>query len=329
MSREDDLIAHYFAPLAGEGAFALTDDAAMLTPSPGHDAILTVDALVAGVHFLPDDPPASIARKALGVNLSDLAAKGASPRGFLLSLALPAPPDAGWIAAFAAGLGEAARDWGCPLLGGDTTATPGPLTLSITAIGEVPTGRMLRRLGARPGDWIGVTGTIGDAALGLRLLTERQPSVWPGLDDASRQHLIDRYRHPRPRLALAPALRDFATAAMDVSDGLIGDLMKLLRVSGVAGVLDRDAVPLSAAARAVLAIEPAGHDITLTGGDDYEILFAIAPETWNALETAAVETGIAISRIGSVMAGEGLTMRADGQAIPVPAAPSYDHFRKP
>lgn len=221
------------------------------------------------------------------------------------------------------------RGIGGALLGGDTTATPGPLTLSITAIGEVPTGRMLRRLGARPGDWIGVTGTIGDAALGLRLLTERQPSVWHGLDDASRQHLIDRYRHPRPRLALAPALRDFATAAMDVSDGLIGDLMKLLRVSGVAGVLDRDAVPLSAAARAVLAIEPAGHDITLTGGDDYEILFAIAPETWNALETAAVETGIAISRIGSVMAGEGLTMRADGQAIPVPAAPSYDHFRKP
>jgi thiamine-monophosphate kinase len=172
---EDELIARYFGPLAGPGALELKDDTALITPVPGHDLVLTADAIVAGVHFLPDDPPDSIGRKALGVNLSDLAAKGADPLGFVLTLALPPDWTETWVAGFAAGLGGMARELGCPLLGGDTVRTPGPLSISVTAFGTVPEGRMVRRTTARPGDAICVTGTIGDAALGLALSLPTRP----------------------------------------------------------------------------------------------------------------------------------------------------------
>ena len=200
---EDDLIARYFAPLAGPAGLGLKDDAALLTPPPGRDLVLTTDALVAGVHFFADDPAGAIARKALRVNLSDLAAKGAAPLGFLLSLALPAGWTADWLEDFARGLGEDARAYDCPLLGGDTVKTPGPLTLSITALGSAPTGGMVARTGVRPGDRLYVSGTIGDAALGLRLRLGQGPL----LSEARRLHLLDRYLLPRPRLALAPAMR--------------------------------------------------------------------------------------------------------------------------
>src|SRR3712207_2888570 len=245
---EDSLIARFFAPLAGEGALGLKDDAACLTPKPGHDLVLTADALVETVHFLPGDPPGSIARKALGVNVSDLAAKGADPAGFLLSLALPEDWTETWLADFAAGLGEAARDFSCPLLGGDTVKARGALTLSVTAIGQVPAGRMVRRTTAREGDAICVTGTIGDAALGLRL---RSSPAWAeSLSADEKAFLADRYLHPRPRHRFAAALRAHARAAMDVSDGLAGDLAKMMRAGGVSAEVEVDRVPLSAAARA-------------------------------------------------------------------------------
>ena len=246
---EDDLIARYFAPIAGPAGLGLRDDAALLRPPAGRDMVLTTDALVAGVHFFADDPPGAIARKALRVNLSDLAAKGAQPVGFLLNLALPSDWTASWLAAFAAGLGEDAAHYGCPLLGGDTVKTPGPLTLAITALGAVEPGRMPPRFGVKTGDRLYVTGTVGDAALGLRLRLGQGPA----LDEADRDHLLERYLLPQPRLALAPAMARYANAGMDVSDGLVGDLTKMLRVSGVTARVNLARLPLSRAATAVVA----------------------------------------------------------------------------
>src|SRR3954471_8650884 len=217
MSAEDSLIARYFRPLATDpGAFDLTDDAAILKSS-ADELVVTTDAIVAGVHFLPDDPPDTIARKALRVNLSDLAAKGATPAGFVLTLALPAQDEA-WLSAFARGLGEDAALFGCPLLGGDTVSTPGPLMISITAFGRVPAGRMVHRSGAKPGDRVVVTGTIGDATLGLGIVRGGAVGAVLANDAAAKAMLIGRYRVPQPRNALAAALRDYANAAMDVSD---------------------------------------------------------------------------------------------------------------
>ena len=199
---EQDLIARYFAPLAGPGGLGLRDDVALLAPPPGMELALTADALVAGVHFFAEDPPEKIAAKALAVNLSDLAAKAADPLGFLLTLALPRNWSEDWLESFARGLGEMARERRCPLLGGDTVATPGPLTLSITALGAVPAGRMPRRTSAREGDALYVSGTIGDAALGLALreaeVAEKPAPDWAErLTPAQRADLIDRYLLPQ------------------------------------------------------------------------------------------------------------------------------------
>jgi thiamine-monophosphate kinase len=322
---EFDLIEHYFAPLAGPAGLGLRDDAALLTIPADHELVTTVDAIVAGVHFLPDDPPTTIGWKALGVNVSDLAAKGAAPLGFLLTLALPAQTEAGWLADFADGLGRAAALWHCPLVGGDTVTMPGPLTLSITAFGVVPRGEMVRRAGARPGDILAVTGTIGDAALGLPLAAG-QETPWSGALSASeRAYLIDRYRRPRPRIGLAGLLRAHASAAMDVSDGLLGDAAKLLAVSGVGATIEAQSVPLSDAARHVLAAHPPSLERVLTGGDDYEILCTIPAGKWSAFAAGAVEHGIAVAPIGRVT-GEG-TLDIMGPQGPLSFARlSYTHF---
>jgi len=261
------LIARHFAPLAGPGALGLGDDAALLDPPPGRQLVLAADAMVAGVHFLPDDPPETIGRKLLRVNLSDLAAMGAVPLGYLMTLALPRGlPDA-WLAGFAAGLAADQLAFGITLLGGDTVGTDGPLTLSLTIIGHVAPGRALRRVGARPGDALCVSGTIGDGALGLRVLRD-------GLADQA-GFLARRYRLPEPRLALGQALAGVAHAALDVSDGLVQDVGHLCRAAGCGAVIEAAAVPLSTAARALVDADPALLAVVLTGGDDYELALAL------------------------------------------------------
>jgi thiamine-monophosphate kinase len=319
---EDELIARYFAPLAASsGALQLTDDAAFFSPPAGCDLVVTKDALVAGVHFYPDDAPALIARKALRVNLSDLAAKGATPFGYLLAIALPADWSAEWLAAFASGLAMDQAEFGITLLGGDTVKTPGPLMLSITAIGTVPQGRMVRRAGALPGDLVAVSGTIGDAALGCKLLGKTTGHI--ELADDLAAQLKDRYWLPRPRLALAPLLQDHASAAMDVSDGLAGDLAKLCRVSGVEAQVRVEDVPLSLAARAVLDADDTCLETILGGGDDYEIVFTAAPERM-AIITA--QAPVPVSVIGHISAGQGgVVFRRDGQPLRLLRG-SYAHF---
>ena len=325
---EEALIATYLAPLAGPGALGLRDDAGLATPKSGHDLVVTKDMLVAGVHFFADDPSDAIARKALRVNLSDIAAKGAVPLGFMLGLGLPSDWTEPWLKAFVAGLADDAETYACPLIGGDTVSTPGPLTLSITAFGEVPTGRMVTRTGTRAGDLLYVTGTIGDAALGLRLrLDARLDAAWiAALDPVSAAALRARFLVPRPRLSLRQALAH-ARAAMDVSDGFVGDLGKMLALEGLTASLSVAAVPLSEAARAALALEPSLLQTALSGGDDYEILCAVPPGSRDAFEAAARETDVACTLIGIAEQGDKdvSVCDASGEALSFAAA-RFDHF---
>ncbi len=307
---EFDLIARCFRPLATDaGAFGLTDDAALFVPPEGRDLVLTKDAVVAGVHFLPDEAPARIARKALRVNLSDLFAKGAEPVGYLLSLALPDGWTVPWLDAFATGLGADQKAYGLSLFGGDTVRTPGPLVVSITCFGTVPHGAMLRRGGARPGDALYVTGTIGDAALGLLAARGQLPTE---IDSGAGGFLEARYRLPDPPRAAIESLRAHASAAMDISDGLIGDLEKLCAASGAGACLTQAGIPLSAGARACVDHDPAYLETCLTGGDDYEILAAIPQEARAAFEADAARGGLVVTRIGDVLPdAAGVTLRDD------------------
>lgn len=325
-SGEDSLIARYFRPLASDpGAFNLGDDAAILK-AQGDDIVVTTDAIVEGVHFLSDDPPDTVARKALRVNLSDLAAKGAAPAGFVLTLALRTADD-GWLTLFARALGEDAAHFGCPLLGGDTVSTPGPKMISITAFGRVPAGRMVRRSGAKPGDRVVVTGTVGDAALGLDILKGGVVAAGLAKDAAARQMLVERYRVPQPRNALAKAVRDHAGAAMDVSDGLAGDLAKLCDASGVSAAIDAPSIPLSAAAATLLARGFIGIEAIVSGGDDYEILCAIPENRFEAFNHAAGLAGVAVTAIGTVIAGSSIPRFLDEQGNEITLRRlSYSHF---
>lgn len=301
---EFSLIARHFRPLAGPGALELRDDAAVMTPPPGRELVLTADAMVAGVHFLPDDPPDLIGRKLLRVNLSDLAAKGAVPLSYLMTISTPrATPDS-WYAGFAAGLGADHAEYGVTLLGGDTTSTPGPISLSLTIIGHVAPGQAVRRIGARPGDGIWVTGTIGDGALGLQVALGK-------LTDPT-GFLLDRYRLPRPRVGLA--ICGIASAGMDVSDGLVQDLGHICRESGLAAQLDATSVPLSAQARAA---GPNWLETCLTGGDDYEVLLAVPPDREAALQDAARAAGIPLTRIGTFHSGPPQVMVVDASGNPL------------
>ncbi|MET0967909.1 MAG: thiamine-phosphate kinase [Tardiphaga sp.] len=325
-SGEDSLIARYFKPLATDpGAFGLTDDAAILK-ADGEDIVVNTDAIVEGVHFLPDDPPDTIARKALRVNLSDLAAQGADPAGFVLTLALR-ETDAAWLAEFARGLGEDITAFGCPLLGGDTVSTPGPLMVSVTAFGRVPAGRMVRRHGARSGDLVVVTGSIGDAALGLAVLKGGTVASELADDAAACQALVQRYRVPQPRTALAKAVRAHATASMDVSDGLAGDLAKLCAVSGVSATIEAAAIPRSAAVRGLYDRGVIGLESIVAGGDDYEILCTMPPEQWDAFADTAGQAAVEVTVIGTIRTGPGPSHFADAVGNPIALKRlSYSHF---
>ncbi len=323
-SAEDRLIARHFKPLATHpGALGLFDDAAFIKPPAGCDLVLQADALVGGVHFFPDDPAHLIAAKALRTNLSDLAAKGAAPLGFLLSLALPKALGDDWLGDFAKGLRGDIEAYGCPLFGGDTTRTPGPAMISVSMFGSVPEGTMVRREGAKAGDLVFVTATIGDAALGL--FVRNGEAQWP-LDAAQRQHLLSRYLLPQPRNALAEAVRTHASAAMDVSDGLVGDLTKLCRVSQVAADIDAALIPHSDAAKAVIAADPAARETALTGGDDYEILCTVPPAKADNFRAAAQAANVPVTRIGVIAAGEGVRfLDAQGRPLAFRQA-SFSHF---
>jgi len=327
---EDDMIALWLAPLAGPAGLGLRDDAALITVPAGFQLVTTVDALVAGVHFFADDPPASIARKVLGVNLSDLAAKGSTPFGFLLSMTLPKQWPQQDLRAFIEALGVMARAFECPLIGGDTTATSGPLTFSLTAFGLVPDGQMVKRTTAQTGDLIAVTGTIGDSALGLLLKSDLDAAWIKSMPAHARSFLRDRYLHPQPRLAFAPSLRRYAHAAMDVSDGLIGDLAKLLRASSQTGTIDVETVPFSPAAKQAILQEPSLLQTALTGGDDYEILLTFPPHHQEALQQAAQSCGLALTVIGSVdrlrdAPSSPLKIMRQGEAMSFTHG-SYQHF---
>jgi thiamine-monophosphate kinase len=328
LSGEERLIARYFRPLATHpAALRLVDDAAALEPPAGCDLVLKTDGLIGGVHFFPDDPADAVAKKALRVNLSDLAAKGARPLGFLLALALPKEIGPEWLEPFARGLGEDAELFSFPLLGGDTDCTPGPLTISVAAIGAVPHGKMVLRSGARPGDRVVVTGTIGDSALGVLL---RGDPTRAGQWELGRDHqgyLRSRYLLPQPRNALIDALRTHATAAMDVSDGLAGDLAKLCRASGVAADIDVWRVPLSDAARAARDKEPSLVETILTGGNDYEVLATLPADDLHVFSEAARAANIQVTEIGRIADGE-RTVRfvsEHGEVLRF-TRPSFSHF---
>ncbi len=327
MSAEDRLIARYFAPLATHpGALGLTDDAAFIKPPPGTDVVLKTDAIIGGVHFFAEDAARDVAKKALRVNLSDLAAKGATPLGFLLSLALPKETGEDWLAGFAQGLRDDAKACGCPLFGGDTDRTPGPITISIAMFGSVPEGAMVRRAGARPGDRVFVSGTIGDAALGLVMRKNTNLGATWKLSDAQRQHLLARYLLPQPRNALAEAVRTHASSAMDVSDGLVGDFTKLCRVSNVAAEIEAARVPLSDAAQAAVAADPAMLETALTGGDDFEIVCAVPAAKADSFRAAAKAADVAVTEIGAIKAGEGVRfVDSHGLALAFKRT-SFSHF---
>lgn len=300
MPAEFDVIARHFAPIAGPGGLGLLDDAALLHPPRGHELVVTTDAVVADVHFFADDPPDAVGGKALAVNLSDLAAKGADPLGFTLALVMPDATEDRWLADFASGLGRMAKPHGCPLIGGDTVISPGPLTLSITAFGCVPQGRMVQRGGAQSGDLLFVTGHIGDAAIGLRArLAERSGAAWPLADDHL-AYLRGRYLLPRPRTAIVAVLRQHASAAMDVSDGFVGDLTKMLALAGFGADVHLDEVPHSVAARAAIRHDPALAEAALTGGDDYEILASVPAGEAKAYVAGCLAAGVPAVQVGIV-----------------------------
>jgi thiamine-monophosphate kinase len=325
-SGEDSLIARYFKPLATDpGAFNLDDDAGALRAGDD-DIVVTTDAIVEGVHFLAGDPPATLARKALRVNLSDLAAKGAVPAGFVLTLALRGADD-GWLKPFAQALGEDAAQFGCPLLGGDTVSTPGPVMISVTAFGRVPQGKMIHRSGARAGDRVVVTGTIGDAVLGLDLLKAGPVASALANDDSGSETLAGRYRVPEPRNALAKAVRDHASAAMDVSDGLAGDLAKLCAASAVSAVIEVQSIPLSAPAAALVARKVIGIETLISGGDDYEVLCTIPGDRMAAFVQEAGRAGVAVTAIGGIIAGSAPPSFLDAQGRELTLKRlSYSHF---
>jgi thiamine-monophosphate kinase len=314
---EFDLIARHFTRPAPGAVLGVGDDCALLAPTPGMELAVTSDMLLEGRHFSPQDGPAGIGHKSLAVNLSDLAAMGATPRWATLSIALPAADDA-WLTAFSRGFFRMAEAHGIELVGGDTTR--GALTIAITAIGEVPPGQALRRSGACAGDDVWVSGHLGAAALALAY---RQGHLFMEQIDAAR--VLPALYLPTPRVALGIALRGIARSAIDVSDGLLADLGHILEASAVGAELDFAALPIPEVARAYLH-EAVARDCVLAGGDDYELCFTAAAEQREAVLAAGVAGGIGVTRIGVITQAPGLVVRgADGQPMQIEKT-GYDHF---
>ncbi|HMA12064.1 MAG TPA: thiamine-phosphate kinase [Steroidobacteraceae bacterium] len=314
---EFDLIARHFTRPAPGAVLGVGDDCALLAPTPGMQLAVSSDMLLEGRHFAPQDSPAGIGHKSLAVNLSDLAAMGATPRWATLAIALPAADDA-WLTAFARGFFRMADQHGIELVGGDTTR--GPLTLSITVIGEVPPGQALRRDGAKPGDDVWVSGVIGSAALALAY---RQGRLFMEQVDAAK--VLPALYLPTPRVELGIALRGIASSAIDISDGLLGDLGHILERSNVGANLEFATLPTLPVAQAYLH-EPVARDCVLAGGDDYELCFTAPAAQRAAVQAAAAGAGVTVARIGHITAEPGLTViGVDGQPLPFEHT-GYDHF---
>jgi len=321
---EFELIHELFAPLATDpGALGLTDDASVFSLPKGVEAVITKDVMVEGVHFLPETDPARVAQKLLRVNLSDLAAMGADPKGYWLGVQLRKEGAHDWLATFVEGLKADQATFGVSLMGGDTVATPGPIALSLTALGTVPMGAALKRSGARPGDKIYVSGAIGDGVLGLRAAK----GDLPDLDGVDRNYLLGRLECPTPRLALGRALRGFASAAIDISDGLAADGAHVAEASSACLMIEAEAVPLSDAARRVLAKGLTTLEELLSGGDDYELLFT-APVA-RAGEVEKLTADVPVTAIGEVTAGAGVRVSRNGAPLSFPkgrAGGGFSHF---
>lgn len=317
---EFDLIAALLSPLTGgdDRALGLLDDAAVIPQKTGFDTVVSTDTLVADVHFLMSEPPDVIARRLLRVNLSDIAAMGAEPFAYFLNLSLPTGTTDEWLEGFAAGLQIDQQQFGLLLLGGDTTRTPGPLVLSVTIFGEAPTGHAVRRGTARPGDLVFVSGTIGDAGLGLARMRDGAGAGDP---------LVQRYQLPEPRSALGVSLRDIATAMADISDGLLADLGHICTASGVGACLLAVEIPVSDAARSAIGAKGDEAFGLLTSGDDYELVFTVPPERAQAAREAAETAATRITEIGRLEAGSAVvTVRDDAGNDVTPDIPGYRHF---
>lgn len=328
ISGEEDIIRRYMAPLAAgfPGAYGLADDCATIAVPAGHELVVTTDALVRGVHFLADESPDAIAWKALAVNISDLAAKGARPLAYLLALSLPQAPTPAWMRAFADGLARAQDAFGCVLAGGDTDRTPGHLALTITAFGSVPTGGMVRRDGANPGDTIYVSGSIGDSTLGLHLLMSPDEPTLAAVGSDAAAFLVRRHRFPTPRVPLIDALAASASAAMDISDGLVKDLDRLIRASGVGAAIELPHIPLSDAARAAVAAGIGTIADLVAGGEDYEILCTIPPARAAAFEQAAALSGVPVTPIGTILPATGVVAHDHLGRVASLERKGWDHF---
>lgn len=301
---EFELIERYFAPLSrgAPGALGLVDDACTFSAPPGHELVLTTDAVVSGIHFLPGDPADRVAQKLLRVNLSDLAGKGAKPVGYLLTLGLDPAIDETWVAKFCEGLGRDQSEYNIHLLGGDTVSTPGPLFMSVTAIGTVLQGQSLRRTGAKPGDRILMTGTIGDGYLGLRVLR----GDFMGIAADYRQFLVDRYQVPDARVRFGELIgaRPLCHAGMDISDGLVADIGHIARASNCGAIIQAAGLPISKAAAELLAEDPDLLIDLMTSGDDYELLVTAPSDTISELQERAKVSGTRLTEIGEVVAGK-------------------------
>lgn len=322
---EFDYIARRLAPLSAgfPGAVDLTDDGAVIAPAPGHELAVTSDTLISGVHFPSDEDPYLVAAKALRVNLSDLAAMGARARAYMLNVAWPKGADDGLRERFADGLAAEQAEFGVHLIGGDTTSSPGPWMITITAFGELPVGSAVRRSGAQAGDLAVVSGTIGDARLGLHA----RLGAGKRLDAAQEDYLAQRFTRPEPRLALAAAMREHARAAIDVSDGLLADFEHIAKASGLSLTLALEDIPLSPAASAWLALQPDARQARLdlaAGGDDYELALAVPPDQLDALRAAA--GSLALTVVGEFSEGSA-NLHVIWQGAPVDVAKKgFTHF---
>lgn len=331
---EFSLIKNYFAPLARDfpGSLGLRDDTALLDPRPGEQFIITKDAMCEGVHFIGDENPALIAQKLLRVNLSDLAAKGASPLCYFLAIMAPKNTKPEWFAEFTRGLAADQEQYCVALAGGDTTATHGSLALSLTMVGTLPKGTMLQRSGARPGDQVFVSGTLGDAALGLHIISshsqgEDQGGGYNSLPKREREFLVERYLLPQPRLELGMALRGIATSCMDISDGLLQDMGHIGNASGVGATLHQEKLPLSSAARALLDKNSGYWEQVVGGGDDYELLFTAPAKHRDAIKQLSDSLGYSISLIGEITASKTVSL-LDAKGNPVKVQqPGFQHFK--